>query len=632
MVTKGYVGSVTVTVLLASSLLTTSSAQSRSTATPAAAKSKVVAKEKSVVIPPAPGTPIATNPTESALNALITTEWEFEMRENPTEASSLGDKRYNNKWPDISLEAITRRNVHNQEVVKKLETMDATKLMGQSHINYEMFLRRYRERIEAFHFHEYAIPLNQRDGIQTQDEMVHNLQFNTVQDYDDWIARLQSFPTYMDQTISLMREGLRVGAKHMRVIMERVPGQIDKQFVPLEQSGFYRPFLSMPKTFSDADRARLTNAAKDAIATDVIPAYKKFKIFFVNDYLPNCYEKAGVWQWPDGDKFYAFTVRQYTTTEMTPEQIHKKGLEEVTRIHAEMEKVKTEVGFQGTMQEFFTSLRTDSKFYYKTPEELLTGYRALVKTVDPKLIKLFKNLPRLPYGVEPIPAASAPDTTAAYYGPGSADAGRAGTYFVNLYRPETRPKWEMTALSLHESVPGHHLQFATAIEVGELPKFRRFGYLSAYGEGWGLYAESLGYEMGLYEDPYTRFGQLTYDMWRAVRLVVDTGIHAKHWSREQAIKYFMDNAAKTELDVTNEVDRYIVWPGQALSYKIGQLKILELREKAKKEFAERFDIRDFHDIVLRSGAVPLDVLERNVDQWIDLNCKKACELPSGWKK
>ena len=567
-----------------------------------------------------------TKPASAAdrLHKLFDAEWEYTMRESPEWASQLGDKRYNDRGSDASLANIEKRHQHSLEVAQQLAAIPRTGLSQTDQINYDMFKRDLDDEAGDYKFKTYLLPLNQREGIQTLDSFTYSLTFNTAKDYEDWIARLNAFPARMDQEIALMREGIREKVMHPKVIMQRVPAQIDRQLVsdPAE-SGFYRPFKEMPPSIPAAEQEQLRSAAKQAVETKVLPSYKKFKEFFVNEYLPASYDQVGAWQRPNGTEAYAFYVRQYTTTDMTPDQIHAIGLKEVARIKAEMEKVKTETGFTGTMPEFFKFLRTDPQFFYKTGDELLFSYRARAKMIDPMLVKLFKTLPRLPYGVEPIPAIEAPDTTTAYYSQGSADGTRAGTYFVNLYQPETRPKWEMMALSLHESVPGHHLQISRGMEVGDIPKFRRYGYYSAFGEGWGLYAESLGYEMGLYKDPYDKFGQLTYDMWRAVRLVVDTGMHSKHWTRQQAIDYFMENAAKTEQDVTNEIDRYIAWPGQALSYKIGQLKIRELRTFAEKELGKDFDVREFHDVVIGSGAVPLDVLEKLVKSWVATKKAKA---------
>lgn len=569
-----------------------------------------------------------------ALHALFDAEWEYGLEHSPIGASVLGDRRFNDKLPDASLAASARDLAHTRETEKKLAAIDRTALTPADQLNYDLFKRELDNNLEEHKFKTYLIPVNEMDGgVYSLDTITELLRWETVKDFQDWITRMNALPLMVDQTMEVMREGLRTGIKPSKLTMNRVTDQLDKRIVSdPTQSDYYAPFKNFPKTFSEADKARLSSEAKSAVAEKVVPAIKKFRDFFANDYLPNCYPEAGVWQMPHGDEYYAYAVRKHTTTNMTPQQIHELGLKEVARIRGEMDAIKDKTGFKGSMQEFFNFLRTDPRFFYKTGEELLEASRANAKRIDPLLVKEFKKLPRMPYGVTPIPMSTAPYQTTAYYQQGAEDGSRAGNYAVNLYKPETRPKWEMMALTMHEAVPGHHLQIALAFELGELPKFRRYAYYTAFVEGWGLYSESLGDEMGLYDDPYSKFGQLTYEMWRAVRLVVDTGMHYKHWSRQQAIDYFMENAAKTENDVTNEIDRYIGWPGQALAYKIGELKIKELRAKSKQEFGDRFDVRDFHDLVLSQGPVPLDILEKNVNAWIDTNCHQACELPPGLAK
>jgi uncharacterized protein (DUF885 family) len=368
---------------------------------------------------------------------------------------------------------------------------------------------------------------------------------------------------------------------------------------------------------SQADRERLSARTRDAINTVVVPAYRRLDAYFAQEFLPKLRQTDGIWDTTDGAAYYQNRIKYHTTTSLTADEIHEIGLKEVARIRGEMDKIIAQVGFKGSFQDFIQYLRTDPKFYYKTGEELFEAYLAVSKRIDPELVKLFGKIPRTPYGVRPIPMTSAPNTTTAYYQPPALDGTRAGYYYVNLYRPEVRPKYEMEVLSVHEAVPGHHFQIALAYEQGELPNFRRNAGYTAYVEGWALYTESLGEDLGLYTDPYSKFGQLTYDMWRAVRLVVDTGIHHKKWPRKQAIDYFKANAAKTEADIVNEIDRYISWPGQALAYKVGQMKIRALRAEAEQKLGARFDLRQFHDTVLATGAVPLDVLEQNVHAWIE---------------
>jgi uncharacterized protein (DUF885 family) len=567
--------------------------------------------------PGATTTPTAgnANATTRALRTLFDEEWEHDLAESPVWASSIGERRFDAKWDDPGLAAQARRDAHDRELLAKLGRITRADLSANDALSYDLLRYRVQDAVDGQPFRLNLIRLNQRSGIQTIDEIADEVPFTNVKAFADWNTRLATFGPYMDATIEVLAEGIRTRMVHPRQIMQRIVAQIDAQIVTdATKSPFFAPYKKMDAAIPAADRERLTADAKRLILSSVVPAYQKLRVFFVDKYLPASSEGVGAWQLPNGPALYAYSARSYTTTRLTPDEIHAIGLREVARIRGEMEAAKNRAGFPGPLKDFFVFLRTDPRFYFKTGPELLAAYRELSKRVDPELVKVFKRLPRTPYGVAPIPDAVAPDTTTAYYREPSADGSRAGTFFVNLYKPEARPRWEMTSLTLHESVPGHHLQIALAMEEEGIPKFRRHGDYSAFVEGWGLYAETLGEEMGLYGDPYAKFGQLTYEMWRAVRLVVDTGIHHLKWDRQRAIDFFMENAAKAEHDVVNEVDRYIVWPGQALAYKIGELRIKELRKKKSAELGAKFDLKAFHESVLGSGPLPLDILEREVMQ------------------
>jgi uncharacterized protein (DUF885 family) len=564
-----------------------------------------------------PSTPVQ-NDTTRRLHALFAEEWETDMREHPVWASELGDMRGAGRWDDVGLAAQARRDAHDKDVLARLATISRAELSREDALSYDLFRHRYEEAVAGQPFRLYLFPINQRSGIQAADEVADALPFATTKDFENWNARLASFPKYMDQTIELLNEGVRTGMTHPKVVMQRVLGQLDKQIVSdPTKSPFFEPYQKAAAatgttSVSPADRERLAGDAKRLIASAVVPAFEKLRAFWTATYLPACKDEVGAWQLPNGRALYAYLARVYTTTNLTPDEVHAIGLREVARIRGEMEAVKAKAGFKGSLKELLTFLRTDPSFYFKDGAELLAAYRSLAKSIDPLLVKVFRKLPRTPYGVSSIPEHIAPDTTTAYYRPPAADGSRAGTYFVNLFKPEARPKWEMTALTLHEAVPGHHLQIALAMEQEDLPQFRRHADYTAFIEGWALYAESLGEEMGVYDDPYSKLGQLIYEMWRAVRLVVDTGIHHLKWDRQRAIDFFLENAAKSELDVVNEVDRYIAWPGQALAYKIGELEIKKLRKQETERLGARFDLKAFHEAVLRSGPLPLDVLAREV--------------------
>jgi uncharacterized protein (DUF885 family) len=568
----------------------------------------------------------ATSPLEakSQLEALYEAEWQRWLREDPTLATSVGDPRYNDRWPDLSLPALEKTREADRAALAALMKIDIAGLPAADRLNYDIAKVQFGRRIAGAPFkpYVYAIShlgsLQNAGSVQTANELTEITPFATVRDYENWIARLRGFGAYVDQVIELLRIGIREKRTQPRVIMERVRPQLAAQRVGHpEDSPFFTPFKRFPPSVPAADVARLTAAGSEAIAAAVLPAFARFEKFFDGTYLPACRQSIGIADTPDGGAFYRELIEYHTTTHLTAGEIHAIGLAEVKRIRGEMDKIIATVNFNGSFQEFSRYLRTDPKFFYTDPNDLLHGYMVIAKSIDPNLVTLFGKLPRTPYGVRPVPETSAPNTTTAYYQPLSSDGSRPGYYYVNLFKPEARPKWEMEVLTSHEAVPGHHLQIALQYENSAgVPMIRRMSDFTAYVEGWALYAESLGAQVGLYSDPYQKFGQLTYDMWRAVRLVVDTGIHSQGWTRQRAIDFFRENAPKSELDISNEIDRYIAWPGQALAYKVGQLKILELREAARQALGENFDIREFHDVVLSTGAVPLSVLDHTVRDWI----------------
>lgn len=553
----------------------------------------------------------------SALRRFFADEWVRSLRDSPETATYQGDTRFNDRWTDLSLAAIAAREATDRAALARLRSFDRARLSPAEQLDYDTFEWQLSRAIERQKFREYLQPIGHQGGVQTADGVSEATPFASADDYRNYLRRMAAVPTLVDQTIALMQEGVKAGLVPPRVLMQRVPAQIAQQVVSdATKSPFYRPFTKFPESVNTADRASLTTQAQSTIRERVVPAYRKLATYFDTQYLPKTRTSIAAADAPDGRAYYDFLARYYTTTSLDADAIHAIGLKEVERLRGAMEAAKAQTGFQGTMAEFFGHLRTDPRFFHKSGDALLTAYRDLAKRVDPELVKVFRTVPRLPYGVRAIPDNIAPDTTTAYYQGGAADGSRAGYYYVNLFKPEVRPTWEMVPLTLHEAVPGHHSQFAFALELPDSPMFRRTAYFVAYGEGWALYAEQLGYEMGLYGDPYDRIGQLAYEMWRAVRLVVDTGIHAKGWSREQAIRFFKDNSPKTDQDIVNEIDRYIGTPGQALAYKIGQMKISELRARAAAALGDRFDPRDFHDAVLGTGSVPLAALEKRIDAWI----------------
>ncbi|PWT93100.1 MAG: DUF885 domain-containing protein [Acidobacteria bacterium] len=554
----------------------------------------------------------------SSLNSLFSEEWNYRLKEDPLFATNAGNHQYDDRLPSVTKADQDRRAEYYRGLLKKLNSIDRSTLSKQDQISYDLFKYYVEDYISFYEFHSYLIPLNADSGFQTEfAHLPHQLTFASVKDYENYIARLHAFPTYVQQNIELMREAIRIGMVLPRAVMNGFEVTMTTHIVDApEKSVFYPPFQSFPVGVPESEHQRLRAEGSKAITDYVIPAYKTLLEFMQKEYLPHTRDSLAASQLPNGEKYYAFLVRHFTTLPLTPEELHQTGLREVSRIHKEMEDIIRSVHFEGDFAAFLQFLRTDNRFYAKTPEELLKDAAYIAKQMDGKLPSLFKTLPRTPYGVAPVPDYLAPKYTGGRYVEPPEGSTEPGIYWVNTYALESRPLYVLESLTFHEAVPGHHLQISLARELQNLPEFRKFLYIDTFGEGWGLYSEWLGLEAGFYRDPYSNFGRLTYEMWRACRLVVDTGIHTKGWTRDQAMQYLASNTALSLHECQTETDRYISWPGQALAYKTGELKIKELRHKAETALGPKFDVREFHDAILANGSVTLPILERMIDDYI----------------
>jgi uncharacterized protein (DUF885 family) len=561
---------------------------------------------------------LAASAEVTRLHALFDRNWETRLKESPTFATSVGRHEYDDRLPSVTMADLERRQAQRKATLAALAKIDRAKLPASEQVNYDIFKRQIDESIESFDFGDYEMPINADSGFHSGfSRLAKDMPLATVKDYENYISRLKAWPRYVREQIALMRLGLKSGMTVPRATLEGYDNTIVAHVVDdPTKSVFWEPFVKFPNSVPTADQDRLRSEGRDAITNGAVVGYREFLDFFRNEYLPGARTTIGAFEMPNGRAYYQHKIREFTSLDLTPDEIHKIGLSEVDRISAEMDAVMKQVGFQGDRAAFLEFLRTDPRFYAKTPEELLSRAAWIAKRIDGKLPSLFKTLPRLPYTVEPVPADIAPKYTSGRYVGAPQGSTRPGIYWVNTYMLQSRPLYNLESLTLHEAVPGHHLQISLSRELTGLPNFRRFSYISAFGEGWGLYCEWLGLEAGFYTDPYSNFGRLTYEMWRACRLVVDTGIHSMGWTRQQAIDYMATRTALPLHEVETEVDRYISWPGQALAYKLGELKIKELRKRAEQALGPRFDLREFHDVVLGSGAVPLSVLEANVDRWI----------------
>jgi len=552
------------------------------------------------------------------LHALFDEEWNFRLAEEPVFATSTGNHQYDDRLPQVTMAAKTRRVEFWRNLSSRLEKIDRARLSHDDQINYDIFKLQLEDNLADFEHKAYLIPFTVDDGFHIGFARLPNQAPRaTVQDYENYIKRLRAFPEYVAQHLELLKEGLQTGMTMPQVVLQGYEVTMAAHIVAdPAKSVFYAPFTKFPAAMPETEKARLKQAGEAAIREAIVSGYQTLMDFFTKEYMPKARTTIGAFELPNGREYYAQRVRHFTTLDMSVDEIHQLGLSEVQRIRSEMMEIIKQAGFKGDFAAFLKFLRSDPQFYAKTPEELLKEASYIAKRMDAKLPALFKTLPRLPYGVQAVPGHLAPKYTGGRYVGPAFGSTEPGYYWVNTYALENRPLYILESLTLHEAVPGHHLQNALAREMEGLPNFRRFTYLSAFGEGWGLYSERLGLEAGFYTNPYSNFGRLTYEMWRACRLVVDTGIHAKGWRREQAMEFLASNTALSLHEVRTETDRYISWPGQALAYKIGELKIRELRRQAEAALGEKFDLREFHDVVLRNGAIPLTTLEGEVQAYI----------------
>ena len=543
---------------------------------------------------------------------------QYELDTNPISATYAGNHKLNDRMPSVSNEQMDKNLNFLKSIILRLEMIQLNTLSKQDKINHKIFYRIVNSKIKSIEYKDYYMPFNADSGFHTGLARLYKaMPFKTVKNYQDYISRLLDFPRYFDEQISNMALGIKTGISIPKIVLEGYEVTIKTHVVDsYEESVFFEPFQSFPNSFTTEQQVAIRKQGQQAVMNGAVKAYASFLDFFLNQYYPNARKSLGASELPGGIDYYKFKIEHFTTLNLSAQEIHEIGLNEVSRIRNEMEAVIKSVNFKGSFSDFLNFLRTDPQFYATTSKDLLKEASYIAKRIDAKLPTLFNKLPRLPYGVAPVPEDLAPKYTGGRYVGPAEGSKEPGYYWVNTYKLDVRPLYNLEALTLHEGVPGHHLQNSIASEIDDLPEFRKDLYLSAFGEGWGLYSEYLGIEAGFYTDPYSNFGRLTYEMWRACRLVVDTGIHAMGWSRQRVINYLSDNTALPIHECTTETDRYIAWPGQALSYKIGELKIKELRKFAEKELGKEFDVRNFHDTVLGSGSVPLNILEDQVKDWV----------------